>query len=47
VTCADNYGRGDIDESLQPPQVPAEIEKAIQPIIAKLPEGYRIETGAI
>lgn len=36
---------GDIDESLQPPQVSAEIEKAIQPIIAKLPEGYRIETG--
>jgi multidrug efflux pump subunit AcrB len=35
----------DIDESLQPPQVSTEIEKAIQPIIAKLPEGYRIETG--
>src|SRR5437879_8975809 len=35
----------DIDESLQPPQVSAEIEKAIQPIIASLPEGYRIETG--
>lgn len=35
----------DIDESLQPPQVSAEIEKAIQPIIATLPEGYRIETG--
>jgi multidrug efflux pump subunit AcrB len=36
---------GDIDESLQPPQVSAEIEKAIRPIIASLPEGYRIETG--
>jgi multidrug efflux pump subunit AcrB len=36
----------DIDESLQPPQVSAEIEKAIQPIIASLPEGYKIETGA-
>jgi multidrug efflux pump subunit AcrB len=35
----------DIDESLQPPQVSTEIEKAIQPIIAKLPEGYKIETG--
>ncbi len=35
----------DIDESLQPPQVSAEVEKAIQPIIASLPEGYRIETG--
>src|SRR2546429_381857 len=35
----------DIDESLQPPQVSAEIEKAIQPIVASLPEGYRIETG--
>src|SRR5207247_3659112 len=35
----------DIDESIQPPQVSAEIEKAIRPIIASLPEGYRIETG--
>ncbi|NUQ28956.1 MAG: efflux RND transporter permease subunit [Acidobacteriaceae bacterium] len=38
--------QSDIDESLQPPQVSVEIEKAIQPIIASLPEGYRIETGA-
>jgi multidrug efflux pump subunit AcrB len=37
--------QSDIDESLQPPQVSAEIEKAIQPIIAGLPEGYKIETG--
>src|ERR1041385_6095764 len=29
----------------QPPQVSAEIEKAIQPLIASLPEGSRIETG--
>lgn len=36
----------DIDESLQPPQVSEEIEKAIQAIIASLPAGYRIETGA-
>src|SRR6059036_1816974 len=35
----------DIDESLQPPQVSTEIEKAIQPIIASLPEGYKIQTG--
>jgi multidrug efflux pump subunit AcrB len=35
----------DIDESLQPPQVSAEIQKSIQPIIATLPEGYKIETG--
>src|SRR5438552_2041574 len=35
----------DIDESLQPPQVSAEIEKAIQPIVASLPQGYKIETG--
>lgn len=38
--------QSDIDESLQPPQVSVEIEKAIQPIIASLPEGYRIEMGA-
>jgi multidrug efflux pump subunit AcrB len=36
----------DIDESLQPPQVSLEIQKAIQPIIASLPEGYKIEMGA-
>jgi multidrug efflux pump subunit AcrB len=35
----------DIDESLQPPQVSTEIKKAIQPIIASLPEGYNIQTG--
>jgi len=35
----------DIDESLQPPQVSVEIQKAIQPIITSLPEGYKIETG--
>src|SRR5207244_9504828 len=28
-----------------PPQVSTEIEKAIRPIVASLPEGYRIETG--
>src|SRR4029077_15615885 len=35
----------DIDESLQPPQVSEEIEKAIRPISASLPEGYKIEMG--
>ncbi len=35
--------RGDIDEALQPPQVSMEVQNALQPIIAKLPEGYRIE----
>ena len=35
----------DIDESLQPPQVSQEIQNAIQPIIASLPEGYKIEMG--
>jgi multidrug efflux pump subunit AcrB len=35
----------DIDESLEPPQVSVEIQKAIEPIIARLPEGYKIETG--
>ncbi len=37
--------QSDIDESLQPPQVSAEIEQALQPIIAHLPDGYRIEAG--
>ena len=37
--------RGDIDESLQPPQVSMEIQQALQPIVARLPDGYRIEMG--
>ncbi|MCW6511192.1 efflux RND transporter permease subunit [Lichenifustis flavocetrariae] len=37
--------RGDIDENLQPPQVSMEVSQALQPIIAQLPEGYRIEMG--
>jgi multidrug efflux pump subunit AcrB len=36
----------DLDESLQPPQVTAEIAKAIQPIVERLPAGYRIQAGA-
>ena len=37
--------RGDIDESLQPPEVSMELQTALQPITAKLPAGYRIEMG--
>ncbi|MBS4429267.1 efflux RND transporter permease subunit [Pectobacterium punjabense] len=35
--------RGDIAETLQPPDVSATIVKALQPIIDTLPAGYRIE----
>jgi multidrug efflux pump subunit AcrB len=38
--------QSDHDESVQPPQVTAEVLKSIQPIIAKLPDRYRIEVGA-
>jgi multidrug efflux pump subunit AcrB len=37
--------QSDIDETLQPPQVSTEIQQALQPMIAQLPEGYRIEAG--
>lgn len=37
--------RCDIQEGLQPPQVSNEILKDIQPLIEKLPEGYKIEVG--
>ncbi|WP_119303693.1 efflux RND transporter permease subunit [Dongia deserti] len=37
--------QSDIDERLQPPEVSKEIESALQPIIGRLPAGYRIETG--
>jgi len=40
--------RGDIAEGLQPPEVSMMIEKALAPLKAKLPAGYRIDTaGAI
>lgn len=40
--------RGDIAEGLQPPDVSAAITKALQPVIDKLPDGYRIEqSGSI
>jgi multidrug efflux pump subunit AcrB len=37
--------RGDIAEGLQPPDVSTAVLKDLQPIIAKLPAGYRIEEG--
>ena len=37
--------QSDLDEVMQPPEVSMEIEKALAPIIARLPNGYRIETG--
>jgi multidrug efflux pump subunit AcrB len=37
--------RGDIAEGLQPPDVSSAVLKDLQPIIAKLPAGYRIEQG--
>jgi len=40
--------RGDIAEGLQPPEVSMAMEKALAPLKAKLPAGYRIDTaGAI
>ncbi len=35
--------RGDIAEGLQPPDVSASISRQLQPLIDKLPSGYRIE----
>jgi multidrug efflux pump subunit AcrB len=37
--------RGDIADGLQPPDVSAAIRKALQPVVANLPAGYRIEEG--
>jgi multidrug efflux pump subunit AcrB len=37
--------QSDFDETLQPPEVSMQIEKALAPITAHLPEGYSIETG--
>ena len=37
--------RSDINEATQPPEVSKEIMKALQPLIASLPAGYRIEMG--
>ena len=38
--------RGDIDAQSQPPGVSAEISRALQPIMAALPPGVRIEAAA-
>lgn len=37
--------RSEINEAAQPPEVSKEVLKALQPLIASLPAGYRIETG--
>jgi multidrug efflux pump subunit AcrB len=37
--------RGDIADGLQPPDVSTAVWKELQPIIARLPAGYRIEEG--
>jgi len=38
--------QSDRDDAVQPPQVSAEVLQSIQPIIDKMPQGYRIEGGA-
>ena len=37
--------RGDIAGGLQPPDVSAAVSKALRPVVAMLPAGYRIEEG--
>ena len=37
--------QSDNDDSVQPPQVTTEVWQSLQPIIFKLPQGYRIEIG--
>ncbi|MGY4256734.1 multidrug efflux pump subunit AcrB [Bradyrhizobium sp. USDA 4516] len=37
--------RSDINEATQPPEVSKEIKTALEPLIASLPAGYRIELG--
>jgi multidrug efflux pump subunit AcrB len=37
--------RSDIDEATQPPEVSQQVMTALQPLIASLPVGYRIEMG--
>lgn len=38
--------RGDVGEAFQPPEVALQVIKAIAPIVANLPDGYKIETSA-
>jgi multidrug efflux pump subunit AcrB len=37
--------RSDLNEATQPPEVSKQVMKALQPLIASLPAGYRIEMG--
>ena len=37
--------QGDIDESLQPPDVANQVIRQMAPLVKSLPDGYRIETG--
>ena len=37
--------RSDINEAIQPPEVSKDVLQALQPLIATLPAGYRIEMG--
>ena len=37
--------QSDIDKSTQPPPVSLQVQQALQPLIASLPDGYRIEMG--
>ena len=37
--------QSDIDETMQPPAVSLEVQKALRPLIASLRDGYRIEMG--
>jgi multidrug efflux pump subunit AcrB len=37
--------RSDLDEATQPPEVSKQVMTALQPLIASLPAGYRIEMG--
>ncbi len=37
--------RSDINEATQPPEVSKQVLEALRPLIASLPEGYRIEMG--
>jgi multidrug efflux pump subunit AcrB len=37
--------QSDIDETMQPPPVSLDVQQALQPLIASLPDGYRIEMG--
>jgi multidrug efflux pump subunit AcrB len=38
--------RGDVADGIQPPEVSMQVIAAIQPIVDKLPAGYKIETAA-